>query len=396
MARRWRATLVYVAWLLGLGGLGAWFSFTLLRSVEAWRFLKAPHLGFNGAVHRADPALGFAAVPGARGMHTFPIGPPFPMQYDDHGFRIPAYESRGRPLRRPLVLALGCSYTYGDGTPAEETFAWRVAERLGATSLNAGKCAYGLAQMLLLARELVPEQRPEIILVQHSPWLVGRGTSGFARATFGTVPVPYFSDDGGALRVAPPVFRARLFDLPVQRYDNPRRGLAGFTSFLWSVGLPLFAHDDAQLLLYDARRLAGRVPGRATDEDAVAVGAYREIYALARAAGALLVVVRLSHPLDSSPPALGGLAREHGVVVVRAQEELNRRVPESTKEAYQRRFAHWRGQPPELVDTHPNREAHGIIADAIVAAIERARSASPARATTEGIEGTGVGPRSQR
>lgn len=367
-----RETLLYVAWLLAIGVPGAWGLFVLVRSAEAWRFLKTPHLGFNGAVHRADPALGFAAVPGARGLHTFPIGPPFPMQYDERGFRIPAFESPARALVRPLVLALGCSYTYGDACPVEKTYPYLVAERLHATSLNAGKCAYGLAQMLLLARELIPRERPEYVLVQQSPWLVGRGTSGFARATFGSVPVPYFTDAASHVEIAPPAFRTRLFDLPLQRYDNPRRGLAEFASFVWNVGLPLFAHDDAQLLLHRARRLAGRVPPSASDEDAVVKAAYREILALARSAGSLLVVVRLSHPLDDSPPPLGGLGREEGVLVVRAQEALNRRVPERTKDAYQRRFAHWRGEPPVLVDTHPNPEAHAVIAEEIVAAVLRA------------------------
>ncbi len=371
-----RATLLYAAWLLAIGVPGAWGLFVVVRSAEAWRFLKTPHLGFNGPVHRADPVLGFSAVPGAKGQHTFPIGPPFPMQYDARGFRVPAYESPQRELRRPLVLALGCSFTYGDACPAEKTYPWLVAERLHGTSLNAGKCAYGLAQMLILARELIPKQRPEIVLVQQSPWLVGRGVSGFARATFGIVPVPYFTAAPGRLEIAPPAFRARLFDLPLQRYDNPRGGAAEFAAFLWNVGLPLFAHDDAQLLLYRARRLLGRVPEPAADEAAVVLAAYREIHALARAAGSLLVVVRLSHPLDQSPPPLGGLGREQGVLVVRAQEALNRRVPEGTKDAYQRRFAHWRGEPPVLVDTHPNPDAHALIADEIAKAIERMSAAS--------------------
>ncbi len=373
MTPRWRAHLLYVAWLLGVGGIGAWGVSVLARSTEAWRFLKTPHLGFNGPVHRADPDLGFAAVPGARGLHTFPIGPPFPMRYDARGFRIPAYESPARPLTRPLLLALGCSYTYGDACPAEKTYSWLVAERLGATNLNAGKCAYGLAQMLLIAREVIPKERPEFVLVQQSPWLVGRGVSGFARATFGTVPVPYFTEDGG-LRIAPPAFRARLFDLPLQRYDNPRRGSREFASFVWNVGLPLFAHDDLQLGLFQARRLIGRVPAPAADEAEVVLAAYREIHAVCRAAGSLMVVVRLSQPLDQAPPPLGGLGREEGVVVVRAQEALNRQVPEGTKEAYRRRFAHWRGDPPQLVDTHPNPAAHAVIADEIMAAIGRAGS----------------------
>lgn len=365
-----RGTVLYLAWLVGISVPGAWGLFVLVRSYEAWSFLKRPHLGFNGAVHRADPRLGFAAVPGAKGLHTFPIGPPFPMQYDDHGFRIPAYESPSRPLTRPLVLALGCSYTYGDGCPAEKTYSWLVAERLHATSLNAGKCAYGLAQMLLLARELLPSHRPEIVLVQHSPWLVGRGLSGFARATFGKVPAPYFTrGPGGELRVAPPVFPTRLFELPLPRYDNTRGGFGDFASFVWNAGAPLFFHDDRNMLLYEARRLAGRVPEPFLEEDEVVLAAYREIHELCAAAGSLMVVVRLNHPLDSSPPALGGLKDAGGVVIVRAQEALNRLVPERTKEAYQRRFAHWRGQPPELVDTHPNPAAHAIVADEVVKAI---------------------------
>ncbi|HET7294764.1 MAG TPA: hypothetical protein VFM88_20240 [Vicinamibacteria bacterium] len=365
-----RGTVLYLVWLTGVSVTGAWGLFVLVRSHEAWSFLKRPHLGFNGAVHRADPWLGFAAVPGAKGLHTFPIGPPFPMRYDDQGFRIPAYESPARPLLRPLVLALGCSYTYGDGCPAEKTYPWLVAERLHATSLNAGKCAYGLAQMLLLARELIPRRRPEYVLVQHSPWLVGRGLSGFARATFGKVPAPYFTrGPHGELRVAPPVFRTLLFDLPLARFDNPRGGLRDFASFVWNAGGPLFLHDDANMALFTARRLLGRVPAPAPEQDDVVLDAYREIRELCVASGSLMVVVRLNHPLDSSPPSLGGLKDEGGVVVVRAQEALNRLVPEGTKEAYQRRFAHWRGDPPELVDTHPNPAAHAIIAEEVVKAI---------------------------
>jgi hypothetical protein len=377
--RRWRAQLGYVAWLVLVGGGGAWLGSVVLRSADAWRFLKTPHLGFNGPVHRADPELGFSAVPGAAGQHTFPIGPSFPMRYDANGFRIPAFESAERALERPLVLTLGCSYTYGDATPAEKTYPWLVAERLHATSLNAGKCAYGLAQMVLLARQLVPRHRPEYVLVQQSPWLVGRGVSGFARATFGTVPVPYFTGTPGAFHIAPPVFRTRLFDLPLQRYDNPRGGTGEFLSFLWNVGLPLFAHDDFELLLYHGRRGLGRLPEPAQDENEVVLDAYREIHALCRAAGSLMVVVRLSQPLDENPPPLGGLGREEGVVVVRAQEALNRLVPENTKEAYQRRFAHWRGDPPQLVDTHPNAAAHEVIADEIVKAIAARQEAAAAK-----------------
>ena len=169
-----RSTVVYVAYLAA-AGLG--FSYLLLigqRAFSAYSFLKSDHLGFRGQVHRADPELGFAAVPGAQGFHVFPVGPPFPMRYDAEGFRIPASQAPDAVRRRPLVLALGCSFTYGDGCRAEDVYPQLVAAELGGTALNAGKCAYGLSQMLLLARRLIPQYKPDYVLVQFSTWLPGR------------------------------------------------------------------------------------------------------------------------------------------------------------------------------------------------------------------------------
>ena len=94
-----RSTLVYVAYL---AAVGLAFSYLLLvgqRAHSAYSFLKSDHLGFRGQVHRADPELGFAAVPGAQGFHVFPVGPPFPMRYDADGFRIRYLEAgQGEPL----------------------------------------------------------------------------------------------------------------------------------------------------------------------------------------------------------------------------------------------------------------------------------------------------------
>ena len=371
-----RPWIAYAAYLLGVATFAGYVLSLGVRTFYAYEFLKSDHRGFRGKVHRADAELGFAAVPSSQGFHVFPVGPPLPMRYNADELRVPAGDSASSPRKRPFVLALGCSFTYGDACLAEDTYPFRVAQGLGGTALNAGKCAYGLSQMLILARRLVPRYKPEYVLVQFSPWLVGRGTSGFARATFGLVPVPYLTLRDGRVGLEPPVFQAKVFDLPFPRFDNKRRGLGEFLSFFFTAGAPLFIHDDAAMAAYAARRLGGGA-AEAERRQADAAGGdvnrvvYREIAQVCKDNGATMVLVRLSHPQERHHQELKELYRD--VVYVDAQAVLDAAVPRIDKDAYYRRFAHWRGAPPVLVDTHPNPEAHGIIAQEIL------RRLSPAR-----------------
>jgi len=371
-----RSRVVYAAYLVGVAILAGYALFLGVRTVSAYNFLKSDHRGFKGKVHRADPELGFAGVPNSDGWHVFPVGPPLPMHYNADELRVPAGDRSPAPRKRPFVLALGCSFTYGDACLAEDTFAYRVAEGLGGTALNAGKCAYGLSQMLILARRLIPRYRPEYVIVQFSPWLVGRGTSGFARSTFGLVPVPYLTLEDGRVDLEPPPFRARVFDLPFPRFDNKKRGLREFLSFFTTAAAPLFLHDDAAMALYEARRLAGRSPDAARQEaenkgEDVNRVVYRDIVQMARDNGATVVLLRLSHPLERHHQELKELYKD--VVYVDAQATLDAAVRGDDRDAYYRRFGHWRGSPPVLVDTHPNPEAHAIIAREVLAKLQAQR-----------------------
>ena len=368
-----RSSLVYGAYLTVFAVVGGYALFVLQRTYVAYSFLKGDHLGFRGKVHRADPDLGFAAVPDATGFHVFPTGPPIPMRYDADGFRVPDGPKSDVPRRRPLMLALGCSFTYGDSTRAEQTWPHLVAADLGGTELNAGKCAYGLAQMLILARRLIPKHRPDHVLVQFSTWLPGRATSGFARATFGDVPVPaLLLRSDGTVGIQPPVFQTAVFDLPIHEFDNKRRGVWEFGRFFFRAGAPLFVHDDLSRAAYTLRRAMGRLP--VADQDRARLNreelnrvVYAEIGRIAASNSARMVIVRLSHPLEKDWQRLKELSP--GAIVVNAQAALDVRVGSGNRDDYYRLFGHWRGSPPRLVDTHPNPNAHRVIADAVVHAI---------------------------
>jgi hypothetical protein len=118
-----------------------YFAYNLYQAYSIYGYVKTSQRGWSGKVHRADAELGFAPIPNARGAHVFPIGPDIPMRYDENGFRVPVTESSASSNQRPLILALGCSFTYGDATPAEETSPYLVGQYLRGTVKNAEVCS---------------------------------------------------------------------------------------------------------------------------------------------------------------------------------------------------------------------------------------------------------------
>jgi hypothetical protein len=332
-----------------------------------------PNVGWRGTLHRADPELGYALVPGASGAQLLRGAPDVPMAVDPSGFRVPVAARAADAPARPLVLALGCSFTFGDGVAAESTFAQRVGELLGGSTINAGVGGYGLAQMLLVARRLIPAYRPDVVLVQYSPWLVERALQTRAPITTGEVPTPYFAGSRKELRLAPPRFQAAVFAMDAGRHRAERWSWSGLASFLARDGLPLVVHDRLADLVETVATWRGTAPAPTTDPDAVIAYVYRDIARLARRSGASLVVVALG--IDARPLAVPRAVRATGALVVEANASLRRRLAVATDEAY--RDAYWQKRAvPPYFDAHPNERAHGAIADAIVA---RIRAAAPQR-----------------
>jgi hypothetical protein len=258
---------------------------------------------------------------------------------------------------------------------AEEVYPHLVADALSGEAMNAAVSGYGLAQMLLLARELIPRHGPDYVLVQYGDWLVARSRTHIAPSLLGRVPCPYFyrSDDGRIL-VQRPVFSTRLFALPVWKYSDERRGAGDYLSFLVQVGLPLNLWEDASLSLKALRQLAGGVPEPAQEEAAVVRAAYGEMAALSEANGAKMIVVIAGQvSADATRAQLEVLDGVQVVDVAAALwRELNADRPgagAATMDDYLKAYGHWFGSPPKLVDWHPNPSAHAIIAREIVGAI---------------------------
>ncbi|MCL5038024.1 MAG: hypothetical protein M1269_13070 [Chloroflexi bacterium] len=328
------------------------------------------HLIWSSKNYTYDRDLGFAPKPGTS-SDIYGV----PVCYDDEGFRIPEGAGLNTPKKRPLVLALGDSFTYGDMCPAENTFPHIAGKKLNGTTLNAGGCSYGLSQMLLLAKKLIPEYKPDYVLAQYSPWLAERSMTPFGTDTFCILTNPYFAKSGnGGIFIYPVVFKSKIFDLPLKKYvENP--GKNGWLSFLINVGIPLYTAEDINMLKYNIARFTGKIPAPYSDRDKIVKYTYEEMEKLCEQNGSKLVIVMLGaysiaiRPDELPRPELKILKGLNGPVLVDAITPLYGRLGEKSGEAYRKEYCSWVDNPPRCVDEHPNKLAHEIIAEKIVKTI---------------------------
>ncbi len=147
---------------------------------------------------------------------VFCDGSTIPVYYDSQSFRSSSKEILklgANGTRKPdYILSLRFSFTSGFGVPAKSTFCHLMADELGMVPLNAGRCSYGLAEMLILVRRLIPEFKPKIVLVQYSPWLVERSQQRYGPTFYGLLPHPYFVEESVAgLKIHGPDFMTAIF-----------------------------------------------------------------------------------------------------------------------------------------------------------------------------------------
>jgi len=337
------------------------FSCTLLYlGAVLWRSNKHHkwHPRMVGSVYRPDKDYGYFPKPNSAAFFSLRHSKRVPLIFDRYGFRVPVRKWQIDRSYTGGILFLGCSFTQGDGVPAEKTFSYLAAKEMNSRGMNAGMSGGGLCQMVMRAREEIPRFKPQYVVVQYSHWLIRRSQRYYRPTDYGKTPGPYFYESGGKILIHPPVFTTKNFDVPISKYA--RKGLLRFT---WHVGIPLYLHDDYYVLLTSIKRLTGILPKPAESKEALVRYTYKEIKNLCSAHGAKMVVLKLYMNLEGMPSY--GLD-DLGYPVVDTFEPLASRLPERTKQAWSKHYQTMKGNPPRLIDIHPNVAAHGIIAQTIV------------------------------
>lgn len=335
-----------------------------------WRL--RPHLDehrhhrWSQAAYRHDKILGAFPITNQTFTHNLQHGESIPVRFDTNGFRVPVSDGdRTTGAKRPMLLFLGCSFTHGYGVYAQNTFAEIIASHFGGTALNAGISGGGLSQMVLRARKEIPRQKPDVVVVQDSPWLAERGCTPFVTNLLGTFYItrPYYAKTSERLSIELPPFNA----VPL-----PQRGQKSVREHLlqdWFRILVQFVRGDLQATGFYLQQLFGLRPKPATDLDAVREDGLREIASLCEQNGAQLVIVRIPRPPGEKVDA-PTFAAPAGAILIDTQPALLSILSDQTEQGWLQQYAFWRGTPARIVDRHPNALMHRAIAWAVIQGLE--------------------------
>src|ERR1051325_8602131 len=123
LSRKKKLVFSFVVFLIPVTTIsGIYLAYAAYRTMPVYRYVKSNQRGWKGRTHIADAELGFAPIPDSEGAEVFPIGNDIPARFDKDGFRVPLEAGATAPNRSPVVLTLGCSFTYGAATAAENTY----------------------------------------------------------------------------------------------------------------------------------------------------------------------------------------------------------------------------------------------------------------------------------
>jgi hypothetical protein len=347
------------------------------RTMRLYIQLKSAGRGWTNPVNKFDPVYGYRPLADVSSADMFPCGLRVPVFLGSDGIRQDKPERSISTERRPIVLSLGCSFTFGTGCLEEETFTNLAAEGLHGEAINAGVAGYGLAQMSLRAHDLVPKYKPDYVLLQYAPWLISRSIGYYGvQEAHGRTPRPFFTvDKEGKYSVATPVFGTNYFNLHMSDYVEGKSNVLDFSSFLVRVGVPLWTYSDWQNVLLFTRNVFGILPEQAKDSNELVKSVYSDLVELCQGNGSKAVIVAVDSggilPENMSKTYLDALRSIPGVIFVDAYSEMYNRLSERSPEAYEKAYGIWACEPSRLIDRHPNPAAHKVIAETILNALKQ-------------------------
>ncbi len=359
--------------------------YTNFRAVDKLYTYYKKNIGILGNVFMADDTLGHRGVPNGSGVSIYPLENHqivVPIQLDNEGFRIPTKTQNIDS--DTLIMFLGCSFTWGDYSLAEENYSSQAINLLKYKSLNCGTDAYGLAQMLILAERKIPQHRPKIVSVQYSPWLADRARFMFFPSAHGVMPFPFITKNKDAkFYIHEPFFRSSLYNPDYKYYKTSPVSFLDKFSFFFNVGFPVSILDSWKQRVAQWKMILGISPTAESENQKIEEYVYERIYELCKQNGAKMVVLNIGGFGYSDEQRMSNhYDRRHFEETMSSQVVRNvtfidadsvLRAGVKPKENYSK-YVQW-GKITEkdsiLYDNHPNPMAHKIIANTLVEGLKK-------------------------
>lgn len=368
------------------------FSFLLVkeiyfhfRAVDKLYIYYKKNIGILGDVFMADDTLAHRGIPNGSGVSVYPLENrqiSVPIQLDNEGFRI-SLKSKNIDSDT-LMMFLGCSFTWGDYSLAEENYPSQTVDLLKYKSLNCGTNAYGLAQMLILAERKILQHHPKIVSVQYSPWLADRARFMFFPSAYGVMPFPFVTKDAESkFYIHQPFFCSSLYNPDYKYYKTSPKSFADKFSFFFKVGIPVAIIDSWKQRIAQWKMVLGILPTAEPDNQKIEKYVYERIYELCKQNGAKLVVLNLGGFGYSNEQRLSNhYDRKYFQKTMNSEMVKNVtfidadsvfRAEIKPNENYSK-YVHWGkvNKTDSLIyDNHPNPLAHKIITNTLAEGIKK-------------------------
>jgi hypothetical protein len=323
-------------------------------------------ISWKGRMYEHDSLLGYRMQPNNFSSLVYELKQPVPVKTDSSGFRVAHTGKQFSDVNKPVdLLFLGCSFTFGSACRAEETFPYIVAQESGMNYINAAVGGYGLAQMLIQAKQLIPKYKPRYIIIQRSPWLIERSLTEFAPSRGGyLLPTPYFVETKNEFSIGPPVYKSPINQLLPEEDRQIYKG--HFLSYYFNKGISYFGNQQIQIIKTRTRNILGHKKRPTHKRHEAELFAYSEIIKLARAHDVEVILLNLNNGPISFKGKLP--VSNYSYRIANADSVLRQRMSSSDEQEYVRMFGHWgmRENDSVFIDGHPNPLAHKLIATSIL------------------------------
>jgi len=166
--------ILYAAYLLFLTIVlfGGGELIARMKGMRPWHVGSVPvQVEPGGKFFRKHPALGYAALPGQFTVSLLQKNYSFHVTHLPNGLRVThPLNTYDASVDKPEIWILGCSFTHGWSLNDEDTYPWRLQERLPEYEVvNFGFSGYGTIHSLIQFREaLAKKKTPEIAVLAYA------------------------------------------------------------------------------------------------------------------------------------------------------------------------------------------------------------------------------------
>ncbi|HUH75699.1 MAG TPA: hypothetical protein VLZ75_14990 [Chitinophagales bacterium] len=321
---------------------------------------------YSTGIYKSDIVFGLKGKANSNGFIFFPGGDSIPVSLNNKGERV-GFQSKGEESYKSKILFIGDSFTFGDANYFEESFPYLISKGLEMQLINASMVGYGYSQYLIKIKNEILNEKINTIAIQVSPYSAERSINGFLPA-FSKIPTPFFClNQNDSIIIHPALYESNLFKIinhvGISQFSDKVNSPKLFWEFYSKVGFPIYSNQIKSELRVLLKKKDYK---RVLTEQEAEKHFFLSLNNLLVSKNYNIVFYNVGYRPDDFEVKVKKIKSliHFEATFINLEKSLWDLVTD--QEHYDKRFCHWRGNPPILVDKHYNKEGHSIVSNMFV------------------------------